>query len=142
MSTIILWGREKDRESLRDIRKGLLVLQKRKLLEEGDIRIRTGPFESYYGGEFAEAEILFVYFPADGEEFCRFLITHRRYTEKTVFLFGQSYGCFDSDKITNYYRVPDEEYLLLTGKRDYFYEAGLKKLLCLIQKRKLDRLVG
>ena len=53
-----------------------------------------------------------------------------------MFLFGQSYGCFDSEKISNYYRVPEEEYICLSGKKDYFYESGLKSLLGLIRRRR------
>lgn len=135
---IILWGRETERDSLQDIKRGLLVLQSQKFFEAEDIRILTGAFESYYGQEFAEADLLFVYFSSAGEEFCRFLITHRRYTEKTMFLFGQSYACFDSRRITDYYRVPEEEYLFVAGRKDYFYEAGLKQLLSLIRKRSMD----
>ena len=135
--SIVLWGQEVYREHLEYIRRGLLTLQKQKLFDETDIRIRTGPFEiCCCGKDFAEAELIFVYFSTAGEDFCRFLITHRRYTEKTVFLFGQSYGCFDSEKISNYYRVPEEEYICLSGKKDYFYESGLKSLLGLIRRRR------
>ena len=121
---------------MEEIRRGLKRLQKERQFYPAEICICTGNFESYYGKEFASAEILFVYFSSAGEEFCRFLISHRRYTEKTVFLFGQSYGCFDPCKMSDYYRLSNEEYLLITEPGDYFYEAGLKQLLCLIEKKR------
>lgn len=134
--SIVLWGQEKYRIQLEEIRKGLKQLQGEFSFLISDIRICAGEFENFYGKEFANAEILFAYFPAAEEEFCRFLVTHRRYTEKTVFLFGQSYGCFDAGKMSNYYRMSKEEYLLITEPGDYFYEMGLKQLLCLIERKR------
>ena len=87
----------------------------------------------------AKAEILFAYFPSAEEDFCHFFITHRRYTEKTIFLFGQSYACFDAGIMSNYYRLDDEDYLLITEPGDYFYEMGLKQLLCLIERKRSYR---
>ena len=134
--SIVLWGQEKYRMQLEEIRKGLILLQGEYSFLATDIRICIGEFETFYGKEFVSAELLFAYFPSAEEEFCRFLITHRRYTEKTVFLFGQSYGCFDFGKMYNYYRMTKEEYLLITEPGDYFYEAGLKQLLCLIERKR------
>ena len=53
-----------------------------------------------------------------------------------VFLFGQSYGCFDPGKLRDYYRVSEREYVMVPGRRDYFYETGIKQLLCLIRKNR------
>ena len=134
--SIVLWGNDAYCKEMEEIRKGLALLQKARFVCSADISICTGKFESYYGKEFASAELLFVYFQTAGEEFCRFLIAHRRYTEKTIFLFGQSYGCFDANKMSGYYRLSKEEYLQITEPGDYFYEAGLKELLCLIEKKR------
>ena len=134
--SVVLWGQEKYRKQLEEIQRGLKNLQTEYSFLTTDICICTGAFESFYGKEFAHAEILFAYFPSAEEEFCRFFISHRRYTEKTMFLFGQSYGCFDPEKMSNYYRMAKSDYLLITEPGDYFYETGLKALLCLIERRR------
>ena len=46
------------------------------------------------------------------------------------------YGCFDPGKLRDYYRVSEKEYVMVPGRRDYFYEAGIKQLLCLIRKNR------
>jgi len=138
--SVIIWGNKEDLENMEHVRSGLLKLQEQKAFCSSEICLLTGVFESYYEREFAEAKLLFVYFSNAGEDFCRFLITHRRYTEKTVFLFGQSYGCFDSGKISNYYRVPKECYIHVSEPKDYFFESGLKQLLVLIQKKNCENL--
>ena len=135
--SIVLWGESKEEERLKEIRRGLLCMQRQQLLASGEIHVCTGAYESFYGSrEFRQAELIFVYFAEPGEDFCRFFISHRRYTQKTVFLFGQSYGCFDSGKLRDYYRVSEKEYVMVPGRRDYFYEAGIKQLLCLIRKNR------